>query len=192
MTELEKIEYAKSFIDKLANGINPLNDTPIPEEDVAKNVRLSRCFSYVSSVLGQVVANGQKYEARSKKNKRARFVITPKQLEKFEYSDLPITFGEFCRKMEALVDLSSMRHISRSSLSLWLVHIGLLCPPKTGERHYAGAPTEEGAQLGIAQITYSDDHGTHTANVLGITAQRFIVDNIQSFLAFRERSKLRA
>lgn len=27
MTELEKIEYAKSFIDKLANGINPLDDT---------------------------------------------------------------------------------------------------------------------------------------------------------------------
>ena len=30
MTELEKITYAKSFIDKLANGINPLDDTPIP------------------------------------------------------------------------------------------------------------------------------------------------------------------
>ena len=27
MTELEKIEYAKSFIDKLANGINPLDET---------------------------------------------------------------------------------------------------------------------------------------------------------------------
>jgi len=26
MTELEKIEYTKSLIDKLANGINPLND----------------------------------------------------------------------------------------------------------------------------------------------------------------------
>ena len=29
MTELEKIEYAKSFIDKLANGINPLDDTMV-------------------------------------------------------------------------------------------------------------------------------------------------------------------
>ena len=33
MTELEKIAYAKSFIDKLANGINPLDDTPIPDDD---------------------------------------------------------------------------------------------------------------------------------------------------------------
>ena len=39
MTELEKIAYAKSFIDKLANGINPLDGTPIPDDDVANNVR---------------------------------------------------------------------------------------------------------------------------------------------------------
>ena len=35
MTEAEKIEYAKSFIDKLANGINPLDDAPIPDDDIA-------------------------------------------------------------------------------------------------------------------------------------------------------------
>lgn len=44
MTELEKNEYTKSLIDKLANGINPLNDMPIPENDIVNNVRLSRCF----------------------------------------------------------------------------------------------------------------------------------------------------
>ena len=58
MTELEKIEYAKSFIDKLANGINPLDDTPIPEGDIANHVRLSRCFFYVSDILRRVVENG--------------------------------------------------------------------------------------------------------------------------------------
>ena len=47
MTELEKIVYAKTFIDKLANGINPINDTPIPEGDTVNNVRLSRCFFFV-------------------------------------------------------------------------------------------------------------------------------------------------
>ena len=45
MTELEKIEYAKSFIDKLANGINPLDDSPIPDNDIANNVRLCRLLS---------------------------------------------------------------------------------------------------------------------------------------------------
>ena len=55
MTELEKLEYAKSFMDKLANGINPLDDTPIPDDDIANNVRLTRYFFYVSDILRQVI-----------------------------------------------------------------------------------------------------------------------------------------
>ena len=31
MTAIEKIAYAKSFIDKLANGINPLDYTSVKE-----------------------------------------------------------------------------------------------------------------------------------------------------------------
>ena len=58
MTELEKIAYAQTFIEKLANGINPLDDTPIPEGDIANNVRLSRCFFFVSDVLKKVCDNG--------------------------------------------------------------------------------------------------------------------------------------
>ena len=58
MTELEKIQYAKSFMDKLANGINPLDDSPVPDEDIVNNVRISRCFFYVSDILRQVIENG--------------------------------------------------------------------------------------------------------------------------------------
>ena len=58
MTELEKIEYAKSFIDKLANGINPIDNRPAPDNDIINNVRISRCFFYVSDILRQVIENG--------------------------------------------------------------------------------------------------------------------------------------
>ena len=88
MTELEKIAYAKSFIDKLANGINPLDDTPIPDDDIANNVRLSRCFFYVSDILRQVIENGEKQS--EPKPKRVPFAITQEQIEKYEFSETPI------------------------------------------------------------------------------------------------------
>ena len=40
MTELEKIERAKTYMEKLANGINPIDDTMVPDEDIINNVRL--------------------------------------------------------------------------------------------------------------------------------------------------------
>ena len=54
MTDLEKIAYAKSFIDKLAAGIDPTDDSLIPEGDVAAKARIVGCFSYVSEVLGKL------------------------------------------------------------------------------------------------------------------------------------------
>ena len=44
MTELETLERAKMYIDKLANGVNPLDDSTVPENDIVNNIRLSRCF----------------------------------------------------------------------------------------------------------------------------------------------------
>lgn len=58
MTELEKIAYAKTYIEKLANGINPLTDQPVSDYDSINNVRISRCLFYVSDLLRQIVENG--------------------------------------------------------------------------------------------------------------------------------------
>lgn len=58
MTELEKIARAKMYMDKLANGIDPISDTLAPDRDIINQVRLSRCFFFVSDVLRQVLENG--------------------------------------------------------------------------------------------------------------------------------------
>ena len=191
MTELEKIAYAKSFIDKLARGINPLDDTTIPDDDIVNNPRLCRCFFYVSEVLGQVIINGKKSEARQKKPKREYFSITTERLKDFKYSDVPITTNELCKRLESLVDLKSMRRISRQSLPEWLVSLELLTPPHNGMRYSSSLPTEEGKKMGISRITYQNEYGAYSVNVLGIEAQKFIIDNIEAFLAFRKRSKLK-
>ena len=67
MTELEIMQRAKMYMEKLAQGIDPISDQEIPEDSVLNNVRLARCFFYVSGVLDQVIANGGKV-ASSPKN----------------------------------------------------------------------------------------------------------------------------
>ena len=55
MTEIEILRHAKSYIDKLAKGINPITDQAVNENDVVNNVRVSRCLFYVSDVLDKVI-----------------------------------------------------------------------------------------------------------------------------------------
>ena len=58
MTELEKMQRAKMYLDKLANGIDPISDREMPDDTVLNQVRLSRCLFYVSVILRQVIENG--------------------------------------------------------------------------------------------------------------------------------------
>lgn len=57
MTDLENMEHAKMYVDKIANGINPLTDEAIREDDFINNVRMARSLFYVSGVLGRVIDN---------------------------------------------------------------------------------------------------------------------------------------
>ena len=79
MTDLETIARAKMYIDKLANGINPLDDTAIEENDVVNNVKISRCLFFVSDTLQKVIENGG---ITIQKIKKAEFNITAEELEK--------------------------------------------------------------------------------------------------------------
>ncbi len=111
MTEYEKIAYAKSFIDKLANGVNPLDDTPIPDDDIVNNVRLSRCFFYVSSILQREIERERKKLSKEMRGDRLPFSITSEQLEGFEYSQAPISVSAMAQKINWLVreDIEGMR-----------------------------------------------------------------------------------
>ena len=102
MTDLEVMQRAKMYMDKLANGINPLNDSPVPEGELLNNVRLCRCFFYVSDVLRQVIDNGGQV-GRAAKTPKVPFAITREQLDAFPFSDKPIPVSEIARRISELV-----------------------------------------------------------------------------------------
>ena len=59
MNDRNKSIIAKDWILKLANGINPLDGSAIPDGDIVNNVHISRCLFYVSELLGtyQIMSN---------------------------------------------------------------------------------------------------------------------------------------
>lgn len=60
-TELETMKHAKEYIDKLANGIDPFTDKPVPDGDIINNVKLSRCFSTFRGYLKRLSKTVEKY-----------------------------------------------------------------------------------------------------------------------------------
>ena len=181
MTELEKIAYAKSFIDKLANGINPLDNMPIPEDDIANNVRLSRCFFYVSDILRQVYENGG--VRKPKRIPKIPFAVSIEQLEKFEYSVEPIVVSEIAKRIYALAENDNMEKVSYRQINQWLLNIGMLYLYDFGGKRPVKRPTEEGNQIGIMVETRMGRYGEYQVVLYNEDAQRFIIDNIDAVIA---------
>ena len=51
MEEIEILKHAQSYIERLANGENPLDGSAINDDSVLNNVRIVRCLYYVNDIL---------------------------------------------------------------------------------------------------------------------------------------------
>ena len=76
MTELEIMQHAKDYLDKLAKGIDPLTGREVPEGEIINNVRISRCLFYVSDVLRQVIENGGIQVKAVKESEKTPFALS--------------------------------------------------------------------------------------------------------------------
>ncbi len=186
MTEMEKIAYAKSFIDKLAEGINPLDGNPIPEGDIANNVRLTRCFFYVSDILRQIIENGG-----VNRDGKLPFSITAEQLARYNFLPFPIGVNEISKQLTALIDNPMMKTITGVQINNWLEAEGYLVKvldPQSNKNRRI--PTQSGEALGIT-LTIKNDRDGHPYNAVEYNenAQRFILSNLDEIKSFVKGNK---
>lgn len=191
MTELEKIEYAKSFIDKLAQGINPLNDEPVPENELVNQIRISRCFFYVSDILRKVIEGvpfddsvPQTYVFAAPVKKKELFDLSPDKRENFVFSEEPLTASEICKRLTDAANEPNMRKLSYAKLTEWLLSRGFLTENTTDSTRGKRVPSELGEQLGIFLEHRTGVHGEYDVVMYNHEAQQFILDNLDSLIAF--------
>lgn len=182
MTDLEKIEYAKFFMDKLANGINPLDDSSIPESDVVNNVRLSRCFFYVSDILRQVIENGGVKPVKVTKHRKKEFVLTDEERSEIQISEIPLSVSEISDYLNTLVDLETIKKISSATITNWLIDLQLLEIVVQPNGKNKKMPTEQGREIGIFTEERTGMYGNYIVVLYSQSAQRFIYDNIDAIV----------
>ena len=186
MTELETMERARMYMEKLANGINPIDDSTVPDEDVINNVRLSRCFFYVADVLRQVIENGG-----VKPQKRVRdlpFALPLEERARFAYSETPIPISEIAKRINALTP-AEMKPLSYRAIRDWLSSLGMMEDALTAEGKTTKHPTQSGARMGIQLEPRTGRNGPYFVVTYNLAAQHFILDNLDGAIEFDRTRK---
>lgn len=176
MTELETMQRAKTYIDKLANGIDPLTDEAIKDDSVINNVRISRCLFYVSGILEKAIENGGEF---GKKYILAQlpFTIDQYQMDKIYISEEPVGISVFVKRIAEVLD-DNVKNIPATHITAWLCQNGYLTE-ETVNNKKRKISTQKGEAIGIITIDGANQSGMpYKKNVYTYNAQRFIVANL--------------
>ncbi|MGN1130745.1 MAG: hypothetical protein ACI4Q8_05275 [Ruminococcus sp.] len=179
MNEIDKIARAQMYLEKLANGINPLDGTEVSENDIVNNVRISRCMFYVSDILKQIVDNKGKFKVEMPD--RVPFSVSSEQLLHFQFSDTPLSISEITRRINALIDTIYVKELKLGSIAEWLVSINMLSNITVNNKTRR-IPTEAGKNLGITTEERMGQYGHYEAVLYNRNAQQFIIDNIDAVI----------
>lgn len=181
MTEIEKMERARMYLDKLANGIDPLTDQELPNDTVLNDVHLARCFFFASDVLRKVIENGGEVQS-GRKIKKASFTLTPEQMEIFQPSKVPISISDFVENLNAVIDTGRMKKLSTTVITNWLLEKGFLQEIAKADGKKARHPTEQGYDIGLSTEDRVTVHGSFTVVLYNSDAQAFILDHLEAIM----------
>lgn len=178
--ERETLERARMYMEKLANGVNPIDGSQIPDGDVVNNVRLSRCFFYVEGVLRQMLEGSR--APKKKKEKKAPFTFPIERRGAFAFSAQPIPVSEISKRINALIADETMAKLPASAIQDWLLSLGILEEYPNNRGKIAKRPTSHGANIGITLESRMGQSETYFVVVYNLDAQHFILDNMDAIV----------
>lgn len=185
MNELDTMKRAKMYLDKLSRGIDPITDTALPLDGALSNMRLSRCFAYVSGVLEQVIENGGTIGKR--KAQKPPFTITTEQKARVRVIDEPIPLTGFVKQINAVTVLTCETQLTFAKVADGLEEMGFL---EKAEASRTRVPTQTGVQLGISREERTNERGdAYLVNLFNRAAQQFVLDNLEDILEAAAQKK---
>lgn len=175
MTELDTLRRARMYLEKLAQGIDPITGQDVAETDTARNPRISRCFTYVCGVLDNEIHREQRREER----KLPPFCLTVQEISRLRPLDRAARISELIAHIQAQVGGGRMKKLPSTAVTSWLTELGML---EVQEGSRGRRPTARGVSMGITTETRAGGIGEYTAVVYTPAAQQFILDNLPAVL----------
>ncbi|MBP3236805.1 MAG: hypothetical protein J6M61_07415 [Bacteroidales bacterium] len=167
-----KLKVAIDWINKLANGMNPLDGSTLPDSDIVNNVHISRCLFYVSHVLEDA---GKKTSSRQKQYE-LEFQLTPEIASKVYIADRT-GIAMFVKEINKVIP-ENMQPLGASKVTQWLVSVGYLVEQQSSDGRKYKAPTELGTSIGMTSAWRDGSQGQYLAVSYDANAQHFILENL--------------
>lgn len=173
-----KLDVAITYMDRIADGKNPVTNKPAPEQDVLNNPNVIRCMFFIRDVLRSVRDNGGTIGNR-KSSAKSEFPL--KNLEQFQYRG-DTTISRIVQQMNQGIDKQLYKTFTVQMVIKWLESQGLVDTHPNGSERQHTLPTDQGRIIGIQTEQREYNGKTYEAVVYNEEAQKLIVSHAEEIL----------
>ena len=180
--DLEKLKKSIIYINRMANGNNPMNNQKIENNSIFNNPNFIRCMYFIKDILEDVYKN----KGIIGKNNKRIIIKEPYPLEllnKFEYKE-DCTITNFIKQINDLAYELDVEKIKRTDILKWLKNNNYISTEIVeGFTSNSSVVTELGKNIGMYNEVKNKREGcTYLAVLYSKDAQEFIVNNMEIIL----------
>lgn len=185
---------AKSYLDEMRRGLDPVSKQPVPEDSVIRQEKLIACFGFLSELLDELLseASSQALSAAEPAMAKAPFALRREQLAQVKLSYAPIAVSTFVSHINGVVDKRTTKAIRGKDITGWLCEKGLLeertVPVTRDEKEYLPSRYADG--LGLLAVKKDGESGQPERYALKLDRQGqiFLLDHIEDIAAFAKEN----
>lgn len=176
----KRLDTAIVYLQRIADGNNPVNNMPAEEDSVLNNPNVIRCMYFVKEILEEVKRNNGTI-GRVKRSKKEEFPV--ESTASFSYQEDKSITG-FLAQLNAVIDEEKFKKLGLKPVMLWLKADGCIEEKKYEEfGNIFKVPTEKGIDLGMRTEERIGVSGKrYIVTVYGRKAQEYIVNHIKQIL----------
>lgn len=183
--DLKKLEVAINYVQRIADGHNPVNNMPAQEDSVLNDPNVIRCMFFIKEVLEEVHSNGglignKKVNTKKENSKKEPFPF--ECLKEFRYQE-DNSIVHLLMQIQAPVKDRNIKKIAPQTITNWLKKKGYLTIDYCHEVNKDSTmPTDKGKALGIYAEIRTTPKDSYLAIIYNRNAQEFLVKNLEAIV----------
>jgi len=185
--EKEKIVKAGEILNKIANGVNPVNGAPIDADCFLQDPRIIRCLFFVQQVLDKVVDGSIKTGHK----KSAQFIITAEEKSSVQFPPGNIGVNQFARSINSAIDLNRSRKITGAEINKQLKKMGILAEELLADGKKRTIVNDNSVKYGIVTEKRSYNGVEYDMVCFNETGKKFLLDELEKILEYDTGEEVR-
>lgn len=179
--DIEKIKKAKIVLDKMANGVNPIDGSKIDQESFLNDPRIIRCLFYVNEIL-QMTIDGNLAD-RSVDRRKLPFIITEEEKQQVKFPEGNIGVNAFSQCINKVINPHISKKLNGTELNRQLKKMGILSEELNPEGKKRTTLPPESMKYGISTELVNYNGNEYEKIVFDSNGVNFLLENLDKIMS---------